>query len=107
MWKRGCGFAGPLSNYTDNSKRCGIDDELCWESFYVAHTEKIRDFARNHPQMTYVELLLDDDAPTGLESYTGVSADCFKHCRPIGRPKEAGIDPRKHRKCQPIASESG
>jgi len=92
-WRRICGITGSVGT-------CAHEDARCWKDFYNAHTEKIREFARNHLSLTYVELELDEATPSVLESYTGISASCFRHCRP-GRPTDPNIDLRKYKKCKP------
>ncbi|KAL7485783.1 hypothetical protein ACHAW6_011387 [Cyclotella cf. meneghiniana] len=81
-WKHRCGFHGSIG---DGSK----DD---WIDFYHSHTEKIRNFAREHPTMTYVEMELED-APSMIDYYTGVDSECFQHCLP-GK--------KHHEMCKPI-----
>eukprot|EP00804_Cyclotella_cryptica_P013026 CCRYP_002351-RA/>CCRYP_002351-RA protein AED:0.02 eAED:0.02 QI:104/-1/1/1/-1/1/1/446/933 len=81
-WRHRCAFRGALG---DGSK----DD---WIDFYHAHTEKIRNFAREHLTMTYVEMELED-APSMIEYYTGVDSECFQHCLP-GK--------KHHEMCKPV-----
>ena len=48
--------------------------------FYDWHTEHVRNFAKNHPSMTYIEVALEDDE-TGqiLEDAIGIPAQCWGH----------------------------
>ena len=80
-WRFRCGFHGGLD---DGSK----DD---WSNFYHAHTEKIRNFAKSHLSMTYVEMELEDASL--IDFYTGVPAKCFQHCLP-GK--------KHHEMCKPL-----
>ena len=80
-WRFRCGFHGGLD---DGSK----DD---WINFYHAHTEKIRNFAKSHLSMTYVEMELEDASL--IDYYTGVPAKCFQHCLP-GK--------KHHEMCKPL-----
>ena len=87
-WKARCGFHGGLNT--------GSKED--WTSFYHAHTEKIRRFAKEHLTMTYVEMELEDASL--IDYYTGIHADCLKHCLPGKKAKET---------CKPLgykASES-
>jgi uncharacterized protein CbrC (UPF0167 family) len=83
-WKNRCGFRGSIG---DGSKEDWID-------FYHAHTEKIRNFAKDHLSLTYVEMELED-APSMIEFYTGVKSDCFQHCLPGKKTGEA---------CKPVGT---
>ena len=80
---------------------CEKGDKECWHTFYLAHTEKIRRFAVEHLQLTYVEVPLDADAPSLLEFYTGVPQSCLQHCTP-GKPKDPNVNLRTYKKCKPI-----
>ncbi|KAL9180190.1 hypothetical protein ACHAXT_008160 [Thalassiosira profunda] len=59
-----------------------------WKDFYRAHTEKIRQFAKTHLSMNYIEVELNNETTAPLlEKYTGISEDCFTNCRPVpGQP---------------------
>jgi hypothetical protein len=59
-WRFRCGFHGRPN---DNSK----ED---WVDFYHAHTEKIRNFAKKHLSITYVEMELEEASM--IDFYTGV-----------------------------------
>lgn len=50
--------------------------------FYEWHTEMVRDFAKNHPSMTYIEVSLEGSS-TGqiLEEATGINASCWIHSK--------------------------
>ena len=72
LWNVTCDFHGPF--------RTGTKED--WIGFYHAHTEKIRQFAKKHLGVTYVEVELNKDTPSAMEFYTGVSAKCFRHCYP-------------------------
>lgn len=95
-WKKVCGF--PVSR-TDSG--CEKGDKECWQTFYLAHAEKIRRFAVEHLQLTYIEVPLDAEAPSLLESYTGVPQSCLQHCTP-GKPKDPNVNLRTYKKCKPI-----
>jgi len=103
MWEsNGCGgMATCTKRKNDDDDDDDDAQQPCWRDFYNAHTKKIREFAKDHPHLTYVELGLDASSPSVLEYYTGVSASCFQHCRP-GRPKDFNVDLRTYKKCKPI-----
>lgn len=49
-----------------------------WAAFYVAHTTRIRDFASNHPSLTYIEVELESPAtPAILQDRLGINASCW------------------------------
>merc|ERR1712161_27319 len=52
-----------------------------WMAWYdTNYTQRIREFAINHPTLTYFESKLDDPhTPTRLEQATGIAASCFGH----------------------------
>jgi hypothetical protein len=53
------------------------------QDFYEWHKELVRNFARNHPSMTFIEVALEDPTtPFILEKRTGVPASCFAKCKP-------------------------
>jgi hypothetical protein len=82
-WKSRCGYHGAIG-----------DSRSDWISFYRAHTEKVRNFAKKHLSMTYVEMELED-ASSMIEYYTGIDQECFQHCLPGKKAEEA---------CKPIAT---
>jgi len=97
IWKRICNFTGSVGHCRTK------DDEPCWRDFYEAHTVKVREYAKTHLDLTYVEVQLDESSPSVLESYTGISSRCFQHCKP-GKPKDPNINLKRYRKCRPINS---
>lgn len=55
-------------------------------AFYDAHNEMIRQFVRDRPSLTYVEVELESpDTGRFLADVTGIPADCWKKCRPDER----------------------
>lgn len=55
-------------------------------AFYEAHNEMIRQFVRDRPSLTYIEVKLESpDTGRILEEKTGISADCWKKCKPEER----------------------
>ena len=52
-----------------------------WISFYNNHTQHVRDFARNHPTMAYVEFSLEnqEEAQQALQEHFGFSDSCWGH----------------------------
>lgn len=68
-------------------KRCnatglpGLDaTEEDFLQFYEDHNERIRQFAKEHPSLTYVEVgLSDPDTPSRLRNLTGIDDTCFGH----------------------------
>ncbi|KAL3922590.1 MAG: hypothetical protein SGILL_002121 [Bacillariaceae sp.] len=52
-----------------------------WASFYEQYTQRIRDFAKQHPSLTYLESPLEDMEGTAkfLQERTGISASCYTH----------------------------
>lgn len=50
------------------------------KDFYEYQIEYVRNFAKNHPSMTYIEISLEDDqsiAAATLEAHTGIDASCW------------------------------
>jgi hypothetical protein len=84
------------SNGSDNNNSKTSRREI-WQQFYYAHTYKIRQFVINHPTLTYIEVELNDNTGTVLESYTGISSNCFKKCIPGNGTMK---DPNE--KCKPV-----
>lgn len=50
-----------------------------WTAWYEAYTQRIRDFARQHPSLTYVESPLEDINGTAqlLHELTGIPESCY------------------------------
>ena len=94
-WRKRCGFRGT------EGEDCAHGDEACWRSFYDGHTEKIRRFALDHLDMTYIEVGLDEYTAGRLEYYTGIRSSCLEHCLP-GKPKDPTIDRRTYKQCKPV-----
>jgi hypothetical protein len=91
-WAKRCGFSGSIGDYS----------QADWESFYNAHTEKIRQFALNNLHLTYVEVELESaDSGEIMEYYTGIRKRCLQHCFP-GPPKDPNVDLRTYKKCKPV-----
>jgi len=89
-WVKRCGFSGSIGDYSQED----------WETFYISHTEKIRQFALTNLHMTYVEVELESiDAEVAMEYYTGIDKSCLKHCYP-GKPKD-DVDIKTWKRCQP------
>jgi hypothetical protein len=72
---------------TERWKDCGLlgftnTSAKAVQDFYEWHTEQVREFARNHPSMTFIEVALEDpNTPLILEKWTGVPASCFAKCK--------------------------
>lgn len=95
-WKKRCGFKGSIGDYSDAD----------WESFYHAHTEKIRQFALKNLHITYVEVELEtEDSAEMMEYYTGIDRICLQHCFP-GKPKDPNVDMKTYQKCKPVNATS-
>lgn len=63
-----------------------------YAKFYDWHTEMVRQFAKDHPSMTYIEVTLEgNDTGRILEEKTGVNASCWVHSKtkkgPRAKPK--------------------
>jgi hypothetical protein len=59
--------------------------------FYKWHMELVRDFARKHPSITYIEVQLEDpNIASILHAKTGIPSSCWGHCKP---------DPGGRRQC--------
>ena len=55
-------------------------------AFYEAHNEMIRQFVRDRPSITYIEVSLESsDTGRILEEKTGISERCWKKCKPEER----------------------
>jgi hypothetical protein len=49
-------------------------------AFYHFQVQHVREFAKNHPSLTYIEIQLEnDDNGRILEEATGVSRECWGH----------------------------
>ena len=58
-------------------KNASLED---FRGFYRWHQQFIREFAKSHPSMTYIEVPLEPETTaTVLEEKIGVSADCWGH----------------------------
>ena len=54
-----------------------------WLDFYDWHNDMVRQFAKDHPSLTYIEVKLEDDnLGKVMEEKLGVTAECWKNCRP-------------------------
>ncbi|CAB9519319.1 expressed unknown protein [Seminavis robusta] len=88
-WKRNCnGFP----NATET-------DETAWTDFYDWHTEHVREFAKNHPTMNYVEIKIEDTGKTQktLNDNFGFSKTCWGHSN-INNRKDGKYDKKKQQK---------
>jgi len=100
-WEKVCGFDGHIHNTTTNMKywnnmyeqvpwipnvsheKKRMLKEEYWVNFYLAHTQKIREFAMKHLSLTYVEVELENENMGKiLQEYTKVSPDCVMDCHP-------------------------
>lgn len=60
--------------------------------FYEAHNHMIRQFVRDRPSLTYIEVKLEDpDTGRILEEATGITADCWKQCKPEKKHCEGDV----------------
>jgi hypothetical protein len=68
-----------LSTMGEYTPKHPATSEAEWATWYEAYTQRIRDFARDHPSLTYVESPLEDINGTAklLEELTGVSDSCY------------------------------
>ena len=100
-WRKSCGFTTTMkqnSNGSDNTNNSSSNTRReMWQQFYYAHTYKIRQFVINNPSLTYIEVDLNDNTGNVLESYTGISSNCFKKCIPGNGTMK---DPNE--KCKPV-----
>jgi len=63
----------PIRHNKDNS-----DLEFIFKELYTNHTAYVREFAANHPSVTYLEFTLEDpNISTLLEKATGISSTCW------------------------------
>ena len=64
-----------------------------WVAFYNQHTQRIRDFAKQHPTLTFLEVSLEaDDTADLLEESIGISANCWANCNPDkSKNKNCGV----------------
>ena len=66
--------------------------------FYEAHNAMIRQFVRDRPSLTYIEVKLEaPDTGRILEEATGISADCWKKCKPEERHCEGDVAAEERR----------
>jgi hypothetical protein len=81
-WDDYCSGLQPDHNILFADKRTRLTTDEEWASWYERnYTQRIRDFAKLHPSLTYVESSLDDVEGTGLflEKVTALPAACFGH----------------------------
>jgi hypothetical protein len=58
-------------------------EEDNFAEFYDWHTEMIRNFTREHPSLTYIEVKLESNETADiLEERIGIPAFCWRHCLP-------------------------
>jgi hypothetical protein len=99
-WRKSCGFTTMKQNNngSDNTNNSSSNTRRqMWQQFYYAHTYKIRQFVINNPSLTYIEVELNDNTGDVLESYTGISSNCFKKCIPGN-----GMMKDPNEKCKPV-----
>jgi hypothetical protein len=57
-----------------------------WKDFYQQHRRRIRQLVQSHAGLRLIEVDLDAGPPhmvaAHLQQATGISADCWGHCRP-------------------------
>ena len=74
----------------DRWKLCNITGLPVWGAkakgflaFYEWHTENLRNFAKSHPGLTYIEIPLESpDAGKMLEDAIGIPSNCWGVCKP-------------------------
>jgi hypothetical protein len=55
-----------------------------WTAFYESHTQLVRQFAKEHPSLNYIESSLESPSLGALlEERIGISEICWKNCRPL------------------------
>lgn len=81
-WKN---ILGKLAAYCDGFPRQAsplknnVTDSM-WAAFYHGYLESIRQFTRDHPTLTYVEVDLESsETPSILEKVTGLPGTCYGH----------------------------
>ncbi|CAB9512470.1 unknown protein [Seminavis robusta] len=77
-------WANILGRWKDNCRgfpNATVADETAWTDFYDWHTEHVRQFAKTHPTMTYVEIKIEDEGKTQktLDDNFGFSRTCWGH----------------------------
>ena len=59
------------------------NDEQVWQQFYNQHGANIRALVQRHPTLRLIEVDVDDPhVGQQLEAATGITAECWGHCRP-------------------------
>ena len=75
-----------------------IDEEL--KAFYEGHTKRVKNFVRNHPSHTLVEVHIEDkNSAKVLEDAFGISSECWevRNASPgQKRGLERGVNSREH-----------
>ncbi len=72
-WTRFCSFM-PDTNTLEN-----------FIEFYEGHNQHVREFAKKHPSITFLEFSIDSPhVAEELEAMTNISATCWGHSKPTG-----------------------
>lgn len=54
-----------------------------WIRFYTGHTNMIREFVKDHPSLTYIEIDIESNYTAKvLFNRIGIRSTCWKRCRP-------------------------
>ena len=60
-----------------------LNNKVSWLQFYERHTTRLRDFVKQFPSLTYVEVELESpETPVILEQYTGIPQTCWNNHKP-------------------------
>ena len=63
-----------------NGSAANVDD---WIEFYQNHNENIRQFARSHSSLTYIEVEMEDaNSGATLDETLGITRHCWGRCIP-------------------------
>lgn len=67
-----------------------------WREFYLWHTQHVRDFAAEHPSLTYLEVSLEaDDTGKILAQHTGIPQVCWGDCNPDRNKEQCHVFQKK------------
>jgi len=72
-------------NFVQRWHRCfGKWNRKEWMDFYEWHRDSLRQFAQEHPSITFIEVALEDrETGTVLEDMIGIPAECWGRCSPL------------------------
>jgi len=102
-WKDKCEAPFPTTKASSSTSSQQQHNTMLedYAKFYDWHTNMVRQFAAQHPAMTYIEVTLEgDDTGKILEERTGINASCWVHSK-TKKGRRAKPNWKKKKKEQP------